>query len=120
MNSLFRRCIPYLCAGLISIPVFYCIFFRNKPTLIGISDSCFLCGILLVLFSLVCFISQSGLFDRAIYSFYTFRRIFRRKETKALPFEEYIQKHKGLKSNWLPAACGAAYIILAALAGAIV
>lgn len=65
--------------------------------LIGISDSCFLCGILLVLFSLVCFISQSGLFDRAIYSFYTFRRIFRRKETKALPFEEYIQKHKGLK-----------------------
>ena len=111
MNSLFRRCIPYLCAGLISIPVFYCIFFRNKPMLIGISDSCFLCGILLVLFSLVCFISQSGLFDRAI---------FRRKETKALPFEEYIQKHKGLKSNWLPAACGAAYIILAALAGAIV
>lgn len=120
MNSLFRRCIPYLCAGLISIPVFYCIFFRNKPMLIGISDSCFLCGILLVLFSLVCFISQSGLFDRAIYSFYTFRRIFRRKETKALPFVEYIQKHKGLKSNWLPAACGAAYIILAALAGAIV
>ena len=56
MNSLFRRCIPYLCAGLISIPVFYCIFFRNKPMLIGISDSCFLCGILLVLFSLVCFL----------------------------------------------------------------
>ena len=74
-------------------------------------------GTALVLISLVCVVSASGLFDRAGYSFYSFRRIFKRDDAKPATFEEYMQKHKGLKRNWAPAACGLVFLILSIVLG---
>lgn len=117
MRIFLRRCLPFLFGGIVMALTLYFILFKSRGLSWGLSDGCFVSGMVLVLISLVCLVSASGLFDRAGYSFFSFRRIFKREETKPVSFEEYIENHKGLKRNWAPAACGLFFLILSILLG---
>lgn len=119
MKPFSRRCLPFLIGGMALTLALYFTLFQSRSFFAGLSDGCFASGIVLVLISLVCFVSASGLFDRAGYSFYSFCRIFKRNDAKPATFEEYIQKHKGLKRNWAPAACGLVYLILSIVLGSL-
>ena len=117
MRIFLRRCLPFLFGGIVMALTLYFILFKSRGLSWGLSDGCFVSGMVLVLISLVCLGSASGLCDRAGYSFFSFRRIFKREETKPVSFEEYIENHKGLKRNWAPAVCGLFFLILSILLG---
>lgn len=117
MKPFLRRSLPFLIGGMALTLALYFTIFQSRNFFAGLSDGCFVSGAVLVLISLVCVVSASGLFDRAGYSFYSFRRIFKRDDAKPATFEEYMQKHKGLKRNWAPAACGLVFLILSIVLG---
>ena len=121
MKLFLQRCLPFLIGGmaLTLALALYFILCKSRSFFVGLSDSCFVSGMVLVLISLVCSVSASGLFDRAGYSFSRFGRIFKRDEEKPVTFEEYIQKHQGFKRNWAPAADGLVYLILSIVLGSL-
>ena len=99
MKPFLRRSLPFLIGGMALTLALYFTLFQSRNFFAGLSDGCFVSGAVLVLISLVCVVSASGLFDRAGYSFYSFRRIFKRDDAKPATFEEYMQDRKSTRLN---------------------
>lgn len=115
MKSPIHRLFAYLSVGTILTLVLRFTVFTSREPFAALSDALFVSGMLLVLISVFLYVCASGFFDRAVYGFFSLRRIFKRESTNAVSFEEFNAERKRLARDRVPALCGILFIAASAL-----
>lgn len=115
MKNSLHRSIPFVSLGIALTLILRFTVFGLKEAVMAFSDALFVSGMVLVLISIFLYVSASGFFDRAIYGFFSLRRIFKREVTKSVTFDEFMVERKKPARNRVPALCGIFFLAISVL-----